>query len=322
LTQMDANNYDPIGYWLCPLFYFESDKKQIQVFGECRIEDYRDPEASPVIKEFVKTKEGKSALQLRRAYATKWILMVPHSQVVPQHKNLRNTTDDPSKINSFFVNLFTAFRLCHSGLIIPRAFSLYLPSSNTVGISVSNYLCGQYDTYYVGEEDYKLAEADIPVVSNLFEKISKYRENKRGLDIAIGRFHSSYVDGDSNDKLIDQMIAFESLYIGDNKELGYKLALRTASLLEKDQGERKVIFSNMKRAYNLRGNIVHGSNQVERRELKEIIPKTEEYLRQSIRKFLALSLKYPLDDLKKGRDKKLAILDENILKNGDLLDTE
>lgn len=320
---MDANNYDPIGYWLCPLFYFESDKKQTQIFGECRIGDYRDPEANPIIKEFVKTKEGKSALRLRPAYETKWILVVPHSQVVPQHKNLRNTTDDPVKINSFFVNLFTAFRLCHSGLIIPRAFSLYLPSSNTVGISVSNYLCGEYDAYYVGEEDYKLTEADIPVVSKLYKEISKYRENKHDLDIAIGRFHLSYVDDNSNDKLIDQMIAFESLYLGVEQELKYKLALRVSFLLGKDdKTRRKEIFNAMSKAYKLRNDIVHGNKQVGRSKLEEIIPETEKYLRQSIRKFLALSLKYPLDSLKKGKDEKLAILDENILKNGDLLDTE
>ena len=103
------------------------------------------------------------------------------------------------------------------------------------------------------------------------------------------------------------MISFESLYIGDDKELGYKLRLRTAFLLGK---QRAKIFKDMKKAYDLRGQIVHGNNPPSRDELRRIVPKIEEYLRQSIIRFLLLLSKGM--SLKEIREK---LLDENILKN-------
>jgi hypothetical protein len=129
------------------------------------------------------------------------------------------------------------------------------------------------------------------------------------LDEALSRFNSAY-QGGAEDRLIDQMIAFESLYIADDKELTYKLALRTAFFLGR---RRSKIFSEMKKAYDLRGQIVHSNKKVERTKLEETIPKTEEYLHQSLRRFLCLLTQG--HSLKEIRDK----LDENILKNGKIL---
>ena len=84
------------------------------------------------------------------------------------------------------------------------------------------------------------------------------------------------------------MIAFEAIYLGDDKELGYKLSLRTAYLIGKDIKQRTAIFNDMKNAYVIRGNIVHGSEKVDIARLIEILPKTESYLRKSIRKVLSL----------------------------------
>jgi len=139
--------------------------------------------------------------------------------------------------------------------------------------------------------------------------IKLHGEGKPRIDIALRRFNSAY-HGELEDRLVDQMIAFESLYMGDDKELGYKRALRTAFLLGKRKSE---IFGEMKKAYDLRGKIVHGNKKVERTKLEETIPKTEEYLRQSLRKFLFLLARG--HSLKEIRDK----LDENILKNGRVL---
>ena len=78
--------------------------------------------------------------------------------------------------------------------------------------------------------------------------------------------------------------------------------------LQKDK-----IFKDMKTAYDLRGQIMHGSKQVYKPKLEAIIPETEEYLRQSIRRFLALlSQGISLNEIRKK-------LDDNILKNGKIL---
>lgn len=113
------------------------------------------------------------------------------------------------------------------------------------------------------------------------------------------------------------MISFESLYLADDKELGYKLRLRTAFLLGK---QRVKIFNDMKKAYDFRGQIMHGSKKVESSKLEAIVPKTEEYLRQSIRRFLLLlSQGYSLKSIRQGPKEKNALLDENILNNGKTL---
>jgi hypothetical protein len=155
---------------------------------------------------------------------------------------------------------------------------------------------------------YRLDESDVPLVNEIMRNIHACLKSTkyRSLDETLRKFNSSYY-GNLEDRLIDQMIAFESLYISDDKELSYKLSLRTAFFLSR---KRRETFTIMKKAYDLRGHIVHGQEQVDESKLEKTIPKTEEYLRQSIQKFLRLSSKGK--SLKEIRDK----LDENILTNG------
>lgn len=155
-------------------------------------------------------------------------------------------------------------------------------------------------------------QSDVPHVNELVGNLARLRQLEKldAINIALRRFNSAY-HGYIEDRLIDQMIAFESLYIGDDKELTYKLSLRTAFLLEKDEDKRYTIFKDMKQAYGYRSRIVHGNNPPSNDELQAIVPKTEDYLRQSIHRFLLLLSQG--NSLKDIRDN---LLDENILKNG------
>jgi len=109
------------------------------------------------------------------------------------------------------------------------------------------------------------------------------------------------------------MIAFESLFLADNQELTYKLAIRVAFFLEERQDRRQTIIKDIKKSYGYRSKIVHGKH-VSRVELRNIFFKNEEYLRQSLRKFLALLEQgHTLENLRKN------LLDENIIQNGTLL---
>jgi hypothetical protein len=140
----------------------------------------------------------------------------------------------------------------------------------------------------------------------------RQKDKLSDLEIALGRFNSSY-SGGLEDRLIDQMIALESLYLGDSQELRYKLALRAAFLLAKGGKERTQVLKRLRKAYDARSRVVHGqgppNNQM------ELVEYTEEYLRQSIRKFLKLSDKYSSKQLRKS------LLDENIIRAGRLLKT-
>jgi len=270
------------------------------------------------IRDFLRS-EGREFLRMGLFGVAHWVIWLPHSE------KLGPITSTPvhfpqDKVEDIFINLTTALRLCHEGMVTPGEIWFVSPPPYELGViaySFESYISRRYEISAI--EPYVLSESDVSMTKGLVEQISKWRKSDAAIDIAIRRFNLSY-SGELEDRLIDQMIAFESLYIGDDKELGYKLALRTTILLEKDKDKRRAIFSDMKTAYDLRGKVVHGTKQAELSKLEEIIPKTEEYLRQSIRKFLALSLtRYSLEKLKKGKNKRLANLDENILSNGILL---
>jgi Apea-like HEPN len=77
-----------------------------------------------------------------------------------------------------------------------------------------------------------------------------------------------------DDRLVDLMIAAESLFLGgednpiDRGELRYRLELRAACFIDsKDYSQRKV-FNHMRRAYDGRSAIVHGSGEPKPSTLK------------------------------------------------------
>jgi len=265
----------------------------------------------------------------------KFVAVLPYYFIA---KTPEEASKESRETDNLLYDLVSGFRLCHAGNVIAgpllpamlqnAVFShpnkseapFFTPLHAGISTFSSTSL---FDLQWpLGSPfDYKLQFSDVNIINEIIKELHNSRkEGKQDtLFEALSRFHSAY-HGNPNDRLIDQMIAFESLYIGDDKELGYKLALRTAFLLTTDEDDRKVILNDMKKAYELRGHIVHGSKKVDTSKLEEIFPKTEEYLRQSIRKFLKLLASgYSLDALKKGKNKNPAMLDENILKNGALL---
>jgi len=116
------------------------------------------------------------------------------------------------------------------------------------------------------------------------------------------------------------MIAFEALYIENERGIKNKLALRTASLLGNNQPLRDKIFNDMKEYYQERCDIVHVLNEVTRDKLCEItVPNTQELLRQSIRNFLTLLLLgYSFYNIK-DKIKELANINDYIFRSDQLL---
>ena len=108
-----------------------------------------------------------------------------------------------------------------------------------------------------------------------------------GLDfisLPISRFNYAFYRITPHDKIIDYCIAFESIYVQDNAELSYKLAMRCSHLLSSTSAGRISAYEKLRKAYNLRSQIVHGNNWKDL-EINEGI-ELEELVRQSIRKFL------------------------------------
>jgi hypothetical protein len=291
--------------WLCPLYSFDSDSEVVDLAEGIQIK--RMP------SDLAKFLEGhESDLFWIRPSDAKWMLSLPYSSEAIG--DINSMFEEWDRIKKLLFNVIIALRLCHTGSVtagpvLEAKFSIGTYTFAFKLIITQAFELRQETTYHLSQPN----ALDINKLLISIRKLDKEGKLHSSVDTALRRFSSSYYGG-AEDRLIDQMIAFESLYIGDNKELRYKLALRTAFLL----GENKEnVFDDMKKAYDLRSQIVHGNEPVDKSKLEETIPKTEEYLRQSIRKFLSLlSQGY---SLKKLREK---LLDENILKSDGIPDTE
>ena len=143
---------------------------------------------------------------------------------------------------------------------------------------------------------YRLSTDEAKEFKALYDRIEKKIDSS---EVYLKRFNDTYRRVSVEDKLIDYMIAFESLYlVGEAPlEMPYKLAHRVALLLYKTEVERKQTFLEMKKAYSLRSDIVHGERKtrsptepikIDNKEysLSDFIQKIEEHLRRSIKLFL------------------------------------
>lgn len=109
------------------------------------------------------------------------------------------------------------------------------------------------------------------------------------------------------DKLINCMIALEALYLKQIQELSYRLSHRATSLLGDTDKKRSTIFKNVRDLYVKRSKVVHGDPA----SLSwDDIKLARAYLRESIKRFLALSQQYSREDIIDTLD--LAIVNSQI----------
>jgi hypothetical protein len=94
---------------------------------------------------------------------------------------------------------------------------------------------------------------------------------KKELDVAVRRFGDSCVRHRNEDKLIDLMIAAESLFLRGTKEgeKSFRLALRAGQFLG-EGGFAKQVYDRMRLAYYCRSVLVHGGRPSADRKLKKI----------------------------------------------------
>lgn len=150
---------------------------------------------------------------------------------------------------------------------------------------------------------YKLNKTEIPQLIKLWDVIKNISfSHCPSLEIAIHRFGYAHQRENLEDRLIDIMIGFETLFLDDNKELAYKSSLRVATLLGENFGDKKQIFEIMKKAYNKRSELVH-KGRLDKKiytpepvgkefNMEKFVGVLKNYLSESITKFAQFSSKY------------------------------
>lgn len=228
-----------------------------------------------------------------------WIAQIPYPNTEPNliSTHSLSTTEWPPYIEDLQFDrltfcFVTALRLLKAGLVTPGPIVYFYPDGNTALVSPDWLPQSEREIMFGKPVKYILRRSEISLVNSLLHDALSWYDRHAGkdrltMDVAIKRFHSAY-HGEPSQKIIDQMIAFEALFLGDDKELSYKLALRSAYLLGRTAKIRTSIFNDMKKAYAFRNAIVHGRYKFDESLLKKTIPITESYLRHSIRFFLSI----------------------------------
>ncbi|MDD5531023.1 MAG: HEPN domain-containing protein [bacterium] len=222
--------------------------------------------------------------------------------------NKRTTPGLPQ--NDPFSKIITALRLLKTGTI--GVETIYYASVAWAPIRAEGIISGKE----VYGNKYQLTIPEVEQFKKFVNDFLVYEiKESSPLNIALTRFNYAYERGRAEDKLIDMMVSFEALFLkgGEKAEFSYRLALRTAVLLENNGDERNKIFSSMREAYNARSKVVHGETMnifLNEKSIlaKDFVLQIEDYLRKSLNKFILL--------YKQGEkhDDILAELDKKILK--------
>ena len=160
----------------------------------------------------------------------------------------------------------------------------------------------------IGDE---LREKSIPLLEKTIATYESVRgifdDTRKSYLINALNYFCHALDGISNEeKLIDLMIAMESLFSRERQELRLRISLRSAFLLSVGkEDERSSIFKTVYGLYNKRSKIVHG---VERVDLShEEIMILVSYVRESIRCLTHIELE---------KDRLLGLLDQAVYDEG------
>jgi hypothetical protein len=163
---------------------------------------------------------------------------------------------------------------------------------------------------------YILQSSEINDINKLWGEIHKidFNEDKnKFLLIAINRFMFSYEKENPEDRILDLMICLESLLQDEQAELRFRLSIRTALFLETDNLKRNRIYKIVKKGYDVRSEIAHGTDasivHIDEQEitLENIVIEIEEYVRRSIKEFI-----YRINNNEK-RNRIIQKLDDSIL---------
>ncbi|RLG34297.1 hypothetical protein DRN97_02870 [Methanosarcinales archaeon] len=201
-------------------------------------------------------------------------------------ERIKNPSDTPSQeTGRIFDEVISALRLFKPGTVGYNFIRTEALDWNPIG--GGSIHSGIFTYPYFGE--YHLEKNEVPDFKKFFKEFNKNKPTF--LDIPLRYFNYAHIRERPEDKLIDYMIAFESLFIKGEVELSYRLSLRVAAFLGENRDEKGRVFNLMREAYNLRSKIVHGSSYSKNIEIneaklsfRELVSRVEELLRRSIKK--------------------------------------
>lgn len=125
-----------------------------------------------------------------------------------------------------------------------------------------------FEQNYWNHEDLPaITEADLLEVKKLYSSLMSSGKNQ--LKIASRRLNACYLRETEEDSILDATIALEALLAGNSKsEISYRLALRLAAisaLIDGYEHSPLEIFESIKKIYDFRSAVVHGSSKLDKK---------------------------------------------------------
>jgi hypothetical protein len=148
------------------------------------------------------------------------------------------------------------------------------------------------------KRNYILNIEEIDEIKRLLKKITMIELTKnKSYRVACERYSRSFEERRDDDRIIDLAIAFEALFTDEKTSasnvMGEFVGLGCSMLLGTNMAERNEIKEFLKKAFNIRNKITHGSEvktpiiiNKEKYEISDIALKLREYLGASIRKLI------------------------------------
>jgi len=154
-------------------------------------------------------------------------------------------------------DVLTAFRLFKNTRISTAGFASWVGSGVSQG-GISYRVLRQWP--YFGK--FELSEEEVPQFLELWHLLEKWSSL---FSFSIHRFNLSFEPRIIADRIVDLIIAAESLFLNDvdeqyRGELSFRCALRAAKFIEHPDYNKRELFKVMRRAYKGRSAIVHGGS--------------------------------------------------------------
>lgn len=194
--------------------------------------------------------------------------------------------------------------------LVSNAYVDVMPGGSAAKIS-SEYpfgdkkLCGQFGMIPVFDEE--LRRRNIPLIEKTVTKYEAVKPIFQGkakgfLRNAINYYYHSLRDEKLEERIIDLMIALESLFSKENDELGLRYSLRTAFLLGVgNEVERFNIFRKVQTLYRKRSKVVHGTEVVDL--TYHDISTLQDYVGEAIKRLIHIEM---------SKQNFLTLLDESV----------
>jgi hypothetical protein len=258
--------------YVVPLRNFESNAKEIRVSSSLRIRSIKRAELAPFSRH-----EFSSKVQVR---APSFALEMTHR--AKKYFGTSHENEEGPAPGDEIESVFSAMRLFKQGTfahdlmtVIP---SIEFPRMQVwMGVGLRSWL-GPVTKSYV------LKDSEVRQFCRFCSSFLR-GELPSVVKIALRRFGFAYDRGSLEDKLIDYVVALESLFLreGEQAEIGHRLSLRVAKLLSKTFARRLQVKKKVSDLYSKRSRIAHGD---ETSLQEEDILRAEDLVRSSLKALL------------------------------------